>query len=252
MFQIVYHTVETTKRLGGGSVRLALVTDLHRERWGERQELLIDALEREAPDAVLMSGDIFHHLEPFEGSRLFVEEAAKRFPCFYVTGNHENKSDRVDEFKRFLREKGVTVLEGACKTFAAHGSKVNICGVDEYRFIGEAGMHAQLKRASAAADPRYFTILLSHRPELIHQYLPYGFDLILCGHAHGGQWRIPGLINGLYAPGQGIFPKYAGGRYDFDGGAVMIVGRGLVNAGYYVPRLFNPPELPVITVRQAP
>ena len=206
MFQIVYHTVETTKRLGGGSVRLALVTDLHRKRWGERQELLIDALEREAPDAVLMSGDIFHHLEPFEGSRLFVEEAAKRFPCFYVTGNHENKSDRVDEFKRFLREKGVTVLEGACKTFAAHGSKVNICGVDEYRFIGEAGMHAQLKRASAAADPRYFTILLSHRPELIHQYLPYGFDLILCGHAHGGQWRIP-FVGAIYVPELGWLPK---------------------------------------------
>ena len=71
------------------------------------------------------------------------------------------------------------------------------------------------------------------------------FDLVLCGHAHGGQVRIPGLVNGLYAPGQGIFPKYAGGAYKLDKGS-MIVSRGLAKSN--LPRVFNRPELVVITL----
>lgn len=254
MFKVVHYHIKTNKLLGEGrSVTFALVTDLHRQWWGERQALLMDTLEQEAPDAVLMSGDIFHHKEPFEGSRMFVREAVKRFPCYYVTGNHENKSGIVEEFKRFLRDSGVSVLDGECEVFETHGCRVNICGAEEYRLIGVEEMHRQLRRASEAADKNLFTVLLSHRPELIDAYLPYGFDLILCGHAHGGQWRIPGLINGFYAPGQGLFPKYAGGRYEFSDanygrGTTMIVGRGLVNGGYHVPRLFNPPELPIITI----
>ena len=44
-------------------------------------------------------------------------------------------------------------------------------------------------------------------------YAKENFDLVVCGHAHGGQVRIPGLLNGLYAPNQGFFPSHAGGFY---------------------------------------
>ena len=84
--------------------------------------------------------------------------------------------------------------------------------------------------------------MLAHRPERIKDYLAYGFDLILSGHAHGGQWRIPGLLNGLLAPNQGLFPQYAGGRYDWEG-TVFLVSRGLARESTRVPRIFNPPEL---------
>jgi predicted MPP superfamily phosphohydrolase len=91
------------------------------------------------------------------------------------------------------------------------------------------------------------TVLLAHRPEYIDSYLDYDFDLILSGHAHGGQWRIPLLINGLYAPNQGWFPKYAGGRYEL-GNSTFIVSRGLAKESVRVPRIFNPPELVVIDI----
>ncbi len=90
-----------------------------------------------------------------------------------------------------------------------------------------------------------YTILLSHRPEPFRFYACYGFDLALCGHAHGGQWRIPGLLNGLYAPHQGLFPKYAGGRY-LKGGTTMIVSRGLARENTRVPRFYDPPELVIV------
>ena len=89
-----------------------------------------------------------------------------------------------------------------------------------------------------------YRILLAHRPDAIDEYRQMDFDLILSGHAHGGQWRIPGWINGVYAPGQGLFPRYAGGLYLLDDLA-FIVSRGLSN-NTWVPRIFNPPELVVI------
>ena len=75
--------------------------------------------------------------------------------------------------------------------------------------------------------------------------MQYDFDLVLCGHAHGGQWAIPGILNGLYAPNQGMFPKYAGGRYDFERGT-LIVSRGLARESTPAPRVFNRPELVII------
>ncbi|MCI6317034.1 MAG: hypothetical protein MR877_07735 [Spirochaetia bacterium] len=81
-------------------------------------------------------------------------------------------------------------------------------------------------------------------------YLSYDYDLILAGHAHGGQWKLPFAKNGLYAPMQGLFPKYSGGLYDFKKqGSVLIVSRGLSHQIPNIPRFFNPPELVVIEIR---
>jgi predicted MPP superfamily phosphohydrolase len=102
--------------------------------------------------------------------------------------------------------------------------------------------------AVKAQTTGHFTVLLSHRPEEFDRYVACGFDLVLCGHAHGGQWRIPGVLNGLFAPDQGIFPRYAGGRYDRDG-TTMIVSRGLARESTLVPRIFNPPELVIVTIK---
>ena len=88
---------------------------------------------------------------------------------------------------------------------------------------------------------------MSHRPDLADLYSGRGFDLVVCGHAHGGQVRIPGILNGLYAPNQGMFPKYAGGHYRLaDGKTEMIVSRGLCKNS--LPRIFNPPEVVVIDI----
>ena len=97
----------------------------------------------------------------------------------------------------------------------------------------------------AKSQNGHYTILLAHRPEYFQLYADYGFDLALCGHAHGGQWRLPGLINGVYAPGQGLWPKYAGGIYQ-QAACTMLVSRGLARESTRIPRLFNRPELVII------
>ena len=105
----------------------------------------------------------------------------------------------------------------------------------------------QLYSADEMSDRQYFSVLLSHRPELVELYQEHDFDLVLCGHAHGGQWRIPEILNGLYAPNQGVFPKYAGGRYDFEN-QTMIVSRGLARESTLAPRIFNRPELVIVDI----
>ena len=141
------------------------------------------------------------------------------------------------------------MLEGACVPVAVDGQTIQLCGVDDPA-AGEAVWRAQLARAAAQADPDLFTILLTHRPERVEAYRGRGFDLILAGHAHGGQWRLPGVVNGLLAPDQGLFPPYAGGRYELEGGT-LIVSRGLARESTRVPRVFNRPELVIIDVTPA-
>ena len=92
------------------------------------------------------------------------------------------------------------------------------------------------------------TVLLANRPELIEKYDVHDFDLVVSGHAHGGQVRIPGLLNGLYAPNQGWFPPYAGGEYEVNG-TTMIVSRGLARETTRLPRIFNRPELVIVELK---
>lgn len=242
MFRTVYYTVESGGN--GRPIRVALISDLHRSVYGDNQCDLMDAIAREHPAALLMCGDIFH-CTPTEGSRDFLRAAAAAYPCYYVTGNHENANKNREELLQFVRNLGITILQGDCAVFEANSRRLNLCGIDDPRRFSRDMMREQLERASQSAPEGNYTILLAHRPEYIEDYLAYGFDLVLAGHAHGGQWRIPGIMDGFFASGQGFFPRYTGGRYDF-GRQTMILGRGLTEFTHFVPRILNPPELVMI------
>lgn len=230
-------------------VRIALLTDLHGCWYGKQQKNLIKAVERAKADVVLLGGDIFDDEVPYEKSEITVEQLAKKYPCYYVTGNHEYWSNDIDSILEIVEKCGVKTLSGTCDTIELQGETICICGIDDpdvdtYTKDG-IGLKEQLEKAEKAADQEHFTVLLSHRPELAEMYQKYKFDLVLSGHAHGGQWRIPGILNGLFAPNQGILPKYAGGRYDFEG-QTLIVSRGLARESTLAPRIFNRPELVII------
>lgn len=241
MFRTVHYTVESGG--DGRTIRAALMSDLHRSVYGDNQRALMEAIAQEKPDVLLMCGDIFH-CTPTEGSRVFLRAAAA-YPCYYVMGNHENASKNREELLQFVRSLGITVLQGDCAVFEARGRRLNLCGIDDPRMSGPDMMREQLETAAKSAPDGNYTILLAHRPEYVEDYLAYGFDLVLAGHAHGGQWRIPGILDGFFASGQGFFPKYTGGRYDF-GHQTMILGRGLTEFTHFVPRIFNPPELVMV------
>ena len=229
-------------------VRLVLLTDLHSCAYGAGQRKLLDAVEAQHPDLVLLGGDIVDDDPSLdeENAWTVVRALAERYPTFYVTGNHEFWGGRPEELKRRMEAYGATVLEGACETVIFQGQPLGICGVDDPA-VGEESWEVQLDRAAAEADPDYFNILLTHRPERVDRYEGRGFDLILAGHTHGGQWRIPGLLNGLLAPNQGFFPQYAGGGYQI-GESALIISRGLARESTRIPRLFDPPEVVVVDV----
>lgn len=250
-------------------IRVALVTDLHSCYYGENQSDLIDAIDVENPDVILLGGDIFDDVKEDTNTELFLAGIADKYPCYYVTGNHEcwGGKYRFDNQMAILEKYSIPVLSGETQTLTVNGEAIRLCGVDDpdvYMVITdpeqdpEGYIQAQtikedtfintLAALSDEADENVFTILLSHRPEYCKTYMKYTFDLVLCGHAHGGQWRIPGILNGLYAPHQGIFPKYAGGRYDSED-MTMIVSRGLAKETTRIPRIFNRPELVVIDVK---
>lgn len=227
-----------------GRVRAVFLSDLHGSCYGQGQRELLGRIYEAEPDVVFFGGDMADEIIPLENTDVLMKALGKRYSCYYVTGNHEFRKRRVREIKARFRSYGVHVLEGSYDRIVLNGNRICICGVDD-AVAGQALFEAQLKRLKDGCGFRDFTVLLAHRPELIRRYLESPYDLILSGHAHGGQWRIPGKVNGLFAPHQGLFPKYAGGLYRF-GTARMVVGRGLTCDRPKVPRIFNPPEVVVL------
>ena len=260
-FRLCVRTYEIDSPKISVPLRVALVTDLHSCRFGDGQIDLISAIDNQNPDVILLGGDIFDDVIDDEASEQFIREIAGRYLCFYVTGNHEywsgagNFADKME----ILEEYGVLILSGACEEIVVREERILICGLDDPDFyrIRKGVLREEADKifldqldciGTEAENYDGFTILLSHRPEYFVDYLNYDFDLALCGHAHGGQWRIPGVLNGLYAPDQGLFPKYAGGRYD-SGSMTMIVSRGLARESTRIPRIFNRPELVIVNLR---
>lgn len=232
-------------------LRVVLVTDLHSCNYGEGQKTLIEAIDRQKPDVILLGGDICDDKIPNDNTEALLKGIAERYPCYYVTGNHEYWSNRIDDILDLFRAYGVTVLSGTSETIGIRGQCINICGISDPDVIrytdSTAGTEEQLQELEHTADNGFYTILLAHRPEWIDIYGAYNFDLVLSGHAHGGQWRLPGIINGVFAPDQGMFPKYARGRYA-SGDMTMIVSRGLARESTPIPRIFNRPELVVVNL----
>ena len=136
------------------------------------------------------------------------------------------------------------MLQGQTDELTVRGQRLWIGGLDDCR-VGEKEWNRQLASCRKKRRSDCFSVLLSHRPHLVAEYRSSGYELICCGHAHGGQIRLPGLINGLYAPDQGLFPRYAGGVYSLER-CTLVVSRGLaLNA---LPRFGNPPELVLLRI----
>lgn len=161
----------------------------------------------------------------------FLEQASRIAPTFYALGNHERYLPAACVVS--IARTGAVLLDNASSAVALP------CGVVS---VGGLSTRADLDWLRAYSREEGFKLLLCHHPEYYPRCLrDAGADLILCGHAHGGQWRVCG--RGIYAPGQGLLPRYTGGVYD----GRMVVSRGLANTAH-VPRFNNPAELVFIEV----
>ena len=228
--------------------RIAQVSDLHNAQMGEGNEKLIGLLRQAQPDMIAITGDIVDSGRTDIGVALdFARQAVEIAPCYYVCGNNEVRLAEYAQLKTGLQALGVTVLENASVQLQRDGQRLQIWGVDDpsirtdYLFgDGPAVMTEQLKGMEDTGD---YIVLLSHRPELFSVYAKYEIDLVLTGHAHGGQFRLP-FIGGLAAPNQGLFPKYDAGLYT-EGDTNMIVSRGIGNSVFPF-RFNNRPEVVLI------
>ena len=232
--------------------RIAHVSDLHNAEMGKDNEKLLTILRDADPDMIAITGDLIDSRSTnVEIALNFIREAVKIAPCYYVTGNHEARISEYDELKEAMKAAGVTVLEDAQTEISLTGESITLIGVNDpsyqtdYLFgDAESVMNAKLEELHADSDG--YTILLSHRPELFDTYADHGMDLVLSGHAHGGQFRLP-FIGGVVAPNQGLFPEYDAGIYT-EGNTNMFVSRGVGNS--ILPfRINNRPEVILIELQ---
>lgn len=249
--RLILRTYTVTSPKLTAEVRLAVVTDFHSS---DNADDVVAMVTSCAPDAVLMVGDMFDDdiaNRPTERTLSLMRQLSAQYPCYYVSGNHEAWTGEMDALYQQTEEAGVTVLRMSSGVLTVRGQRIALCGVpDPYEMVlsGAPDTEEQLRQALEDVDSADFTVLLAHRPELLAKYAQFPLDLVVSGHAHGGQVRIPGVLNGLYAPNQGWFPKLAGGAYTQDG-TTLIVSRGLA-VRTRLPRIFNRPE--VVLVRCVP
>lgn len=239
------YTVRSDKLTNEAPIRLVLLTDLHNHIYDEDQQPLIDRVRRMEPDLICLFGDIADDILPHTGTELLLQGLVEIAPTYYATGNHEHWSN-MQGIRAVFDRWNVPMLENEGVLLTIKGQPIYLYGLDDPDYT-RAHDYGRFFEGMDPLPEDVFSILLSHRPDPMDTYVAQGFDLVLSGHAHGGQVRIPLLVNGLYAPDQGWFPQYAGGVYTV-GGTTMVVSRGL---SYYenLPRVFNPPEVVCILLK---
>ena len=232
--------------------RIVHISDLHNAQMGENNEKLLKMIGQAKPDMIAITGDLVDSRDTDIPVALdFAAKAMEIAPCYYVTGNHEARIPAYAQLRKGLQELGVTVLENAAVEIGREGEKIGLIGVDDPSFqtdylFGDA--ETVLRDALQKLNEQdTYAVLLSHRPELFDMYVESGVDLVLTGHAHGGQFRLP-WIGGLAAPNQGLFPQYDAGIYT-EKQTNMMVSRGIGNS--IIPIRFNNRlEVIVITLSQ--
>ncbi|MFJ5771205.1 metallophosphoesterase [Psychrobacillus sp. NPDC093180] len=223
-------------------LKIVQISDLHDATFGENQEKLAQKVRNASPDLIFLTGDLIDsNRYDLENSLELVRQIISLAPIYYVTGNHEIATNDVDHIKSALSDLGVHVLSNEETIIEKDGEHLRIVGIEDP--LNGVSVGDSLSKFGKMDD---YTLVLSHRPETFQDYVDSGVDLVFSGHAHGGQFRIPGL-GGLAAPGQGLFPKYTAGVYE-EQDTKMIVSRGLGNSVFPV-RVFNTPEIVVVTLK---
>ena len=229
--------------------RIAHISDLHNTQMGKNNITLLNMLRDADPDIIAITGDLIDSRNTdIDVALRFVQEAVKIAPCYYVTGNHEARVEEYSRLKSGMAAAGITILEDTATEITINGDTITLIGVNDPSFqtdylFGDSKTVMSSLLAALHTDKERFSILLSHRPELFDTYTEHNMDLILSGHAHGGQFRLP-FIGGVIAPNQGLFPKFDAGIYT-QGNTNMLVSRGIGNS--ILPfRVNNRPEVILI------
>ncbi|MCC8100814.1 MAG: metallophosphoesterase [Clostridiales bacterium] len=237
------------------------LADLHNCSYGEDNSRLLQEIRNENPAIVLIAGDmITASQEPqVDAAVSLMNELTKKYPVFYVNGNHEDRlrsrpkeyGDAYEKYTEAIQSCGVHFLTNASEQIEIHRMPIHVWGLDlpqeHYRRLRtekltEERIGELLGRPVASG----YQILLAHAPTYFDAYAAWGADLTLAGHLHGGMVRLPGL-GGMFSPQLRLFPKYDKGLYTL-GDKKMVVSAGLGSHSICL-RVNNPPELVALDFR---
>ena len=241
---------------GFDGCRITVLGDFHSAYFGQENERLLDAVRKTAPDYIFLVGDLLDSYRevPENYAARTADGLSAIAPVYYVTGNHEWAIRDVPALKETLTNHGVTVLSNQFLTLERNGDTVVLAGIDDPNGYADQktpdGLAGEIY--SAYDDP--FWLLLAHRNNLFNgRYCRLGADLTFSGHAHGGIWRLP-FTDGLVDTNLHFLPSFTSGFYrctDEDcEGAEVFVSRGLGNSPRWAFRLFNRPQVAVITLKK--
>ena len=226
--------------------RIAQVSDLHNAEFDKYNSTVLQPIFLSRPNIIVITGDMIDSRNTDVDVALsFAQKAVNIAPVYYINGNHESRvPEEYEELKKGLIEAGITVLENESVDITVGEDTITLIGINDPGFrmelvddTMEQNVAHQLMKV--IPDNDNYKVILAHRPEYFDVYAG-NVDLVLSGHAHGGQFRIP-LVGGLVAPGQGFFPEYYEGSYIKDN-TEMIVSRGVGNS--IIPfRINNKPEI---------
>lgn len=255
MIEVTKYTVKSERVPNSfDGYKIVQVSDLHSADFGDNHGKLISKIKACKPDIIVVTGDLCasDKTKDINSAVSFMEKAVKIAPVYYITGNHESYLDKYMILMGRIDELGVIILNDDEVSINVGNESIKLIGFSDPRFSGSgekaerAAIKKKLDRFNPSGDE--YTILLSHRPEMLSLYSVYNIDLVFTGHAHGGQIRLP-FIGGLYVPNQGIFPKYTAGIHEKNG-TKMIISRGLGNSVFPF-RINNNPELISVMLKKA-
>lgn len=244
-------SVDLPKNFDG--FKIVHLSDLHNTEFGNDNEKLLKIIKEQKPDAVFVTGDTIDGF--YTNIQIPIElfkEILKICDVYFVVGNHESRVNIniYTEFINTLTEIGVIVLKDSCALIEKGEEKIQVIGLNdasEYKADYNSDYTVKITETiNNLDDESFFSILLSHHPELFPEYKNTDIDLVFSGHAHGGQFRLP-FIGGIIAPEQGLFPEFDAGVFN-ENNTTMIVSRGLGNS--IVPvRINNSPEVVVVALK---
>lgn len=223
--------------------RIVQISDLHNACFGKNNKKLVHYIDNLTPDIIVITGDIVDSNHTNISTAIkFVEEVAKKYPVYYVTGNHEYWLDETERKELFtgIRNAGAVILDNESISLNTDMGAMTLIGLDDNN-LNDGTLRSMVEMCN-----NDLTIVLAHEPQYIDQYGNAGADLVLTGHAHGGQMILP-FIGPLIAPDQGFLPKYTAGQFEKNN-TTMYISRGMGNSVIPV-RLFNYPEIVCVEIQ---
>lgn len=234
-----------------------VLSDLHNKSYGEKNRKLLERIDKLAPEAILIAGDMLTSKpgKSYEVAMDLLKELAKKYPIYYGMGNHETRlflypevyGDMGKNYEKDLNDVSIQLMRNESRE---ESDNFRIIGLDmkrDYykRFKKYPMDSGYLRETLGEAQKDKYEILLAHNPDYFEEYAAWGADLVLSGHVHGGMMRLP-ILGGVVSPAFKFFPKYDGGLFK-QGKSTMILSRGL--GMHTIPiRIFNPGELILLKI----